>query len=119
VTQVERALFLTPEHERLLKVFLGGEQLPMGSGNIMNPARPTGGSRQRLALLYPSVRIYAGHFGGWRIPTDPSVSLVHFDSAYQRAAVYFEIVYQGGIAYYERDSANNWILVSASLIWTS
>ena len=114
-----KALFLTDPYETMLGAFLGQEQDPFGTGNLMNPAHPKGQSRVRAELLYPHVRVYAGHWGGWRIVTDPFVSLIEFDESLRRAVVHFEIVYQGGAAYYERDQTGHWTMVRASLLWFS
>lgn len=110
------ALILTEEYKNRLLMFLGGESTPAGQGNIMAPAMAIGESNKRLQFLNQYLKIYHGHWVGWRLVTDPTISRIDFNGELTKAIVHFELVYQGGEAVYENKDGK-WMLKESRLTW--
>jgi len=109
-------LILNDAYKSQLLRFLGGESYPAGQGNIMAPAMAKGESNKRMKFLNQFLKIYHGHWGGWRLITDPTISRINFNGTFTRAIVYFELVYQGGEATYQFKDGK-WFLKESRLTW--
>ena len=112
------ALFLTDTYQRVLESFLGSEELPVGHGGLMNPSVAKGESEKRQKYLNSQLKIYHGHWGGWRYVTDPTVTSIVFNKSLNKAIVRFSLVYEGGHAIY-RFKKGKWILQESRLTWIS
>ncbi len=110
------ALFLNQRHASILRQFLGEEQAPPGYDGVMSTAKAVGESRKRQEFLNKHLKIYEGHWGGWRLVTDPTVMRINFNKDYSRAIVHFSLIYQGGEALFERKQGK-WTLIKSELTW--
>lgn len=111
-------LFLTPAYREALIRFLGTEHDPMGTGNLMAPARASGESRKRLEFIKPYVRILHGHWFGWHVCTHPMVGRVAFNADRTRATMGVVRRYQGGFAELKKKQGR-WTVekVQMTVIW--
>ena len=109
-------LFLTEDYQKVLNRFLGDESVPLGHDGIMNPARAKGESEKRQKFLNNKLKIYHGHWGGWRLITDPTVTQIAFNKSLTKAVVHFSLVYEGGHAIYKHKKGK-WVLVESKLTW--
>lgn len=110
------ALYLTERYDYLINNFLGSEQLPMGSVSIMQTAIAIDESKKRLAFLNNELQIYPGHWGGWRIVTDPTVTRIDLNTSLDKAVLHFSLGYQGGRAIYQYQNGL-WALIESDLTW--
>lgn len=112
-----KTLFLFPKYEIAINKFLGTKNEPLGSGNIMNPAKARGLSEKRQKFLNKKLKIIHGHWGGyWHIITHPFVFNISFNANYTVAHINFRLVYQGGEAHYIKQNGQ-WILEKSNLTW--
>uniref|UniRef100_UPI00404B4ECB hypothetical protein n=1 Tax=Flavobacterium sp. TaxID=239 RepID=UPI00404B4ECB len=112
-----KTLFLFPKYEKAINKFLGTKNEPLGSGNIMNPAKARGLSEKRQKFLNKKLKIIHGHWGGyWHIITHPFVFSISFNLDRTIAHVNFRLVYQGGEAHYVKQNGQ-WILEKSKLTW--
>jgi hypothetical protein len=111
-----KALFLDDYHSLIIDKFLGQEEIPAGHAGIMSTSKAVGESQKRQDFLNQFLKIYHGHWGGWILETDPTVTKINFNKKYDRAVVYFSLVYEGGEAVYERKN-NKWVLIKSELTW--
>jgi hypothetical protein len=110
-------VYLTTEHDKTLKAFLGDKHLPLGSGGIMNPARSKGASEKRKKFLENHIKIWYGHWGGyWQLKSYPVASSIIFDKDMQYARVNFRLVYEGGQAILKKIDGK-WTLISSKITW--
>ncbi len=111
------ALYLTPALRETLTAFLGGTQVPMGTGGIMNPARSKGESAKRQRFLEQQIKIWYGHWGGyWQLTSYPEAYTITLDPQLTYARVSFRMVYEGGYAIFKRTGAR-WVLITAKRTW--
>ncbi len=112
-----KILFLLPSYKDAISKFLGSENLPPGSGNIMSPAKTKGESTKKLQFLNQKLRIFLGHNGRrWYIETHPNISHIDFNKDKSLAKVYYRLVYQGGEATYKKINGK-WKFINAKLTW--
>ncbi len=111
-----KALFLDGNHSYILKKFLGNEEVPVGQNGIMSTSKAVGESEKRQGFLNQYLKIYNGHWGGWKLVTDPTVTKINFNKNYDRAVVYFSLVYEGGEAIYEKKNGK-WVFIKSQLTW--
>lgn len=110
-------VYLTPKFDSILNAFLGNENLPLGTGGIMNPARSTGESAKRKKFLENYIKIWYGHWGGyWQLNSYPKAFSVIFDRKMEYARVDFRMVYEGGEAILKNKNGY-WTLISAKRTW--
>jgi len=111
------SIYLTPHYENILNNFLGDSHYPLGTGNIMNPARSEGESMQRQKFLENYIRILYGHWGGyWHLNTFPEVYKIVFNRDMKSALIDFRMNYQGGEACLIKENGE-WKLMYSQLIW--
>lgn len=108
--------YLNNRYRNLIRRYLGDKELQAGHRGIMSTSVARGESLLRQQFINKKVQIYHGHWGGWNLATDPSVTQVVFDEKLEYAKLYFSLVYQGGEALYRRDG-NIWRLVKSELTW--
>ena len=111
-----KALCLKSPCGLVLDGFLGSESIPMGTGNLMSPARPKGESERRLAFLNQYLKICHGHWGGWHLETHPFVDEIEFNEDRTQATVRFRPRYQGGEALLVKGAAG-WELRESRSTW--
>jgi hypothetical protein len=104
-----RCLFLDAFYRKLLTDFLGDQQLDVGHGNVMSPARETGESARRLKYLSEQVKIIKGHWNSWYLESHPYLFSINFNRELETAEVHFRVKYQGGEARYTKKSGV-WVL---------
>ena len=111
-----KSLYLTKFYENLMSHFLGSDELPVGHDGVMSTSKAVGESEKRQEFLNTSLKIYHGHWGGWRLGTDPTVTTIQFNDDFTHAVVHFTLVYQGGEARYKR-RGDKWVLIKSELTW--
>lgn len=110
-------VYLTPEYYNVIDNFLKKKHFRLGKGNIMNPARAKGKSKNRLDFLNKKVKIFHGHWGGyWQMNTYPKVFEIILDSERKTAIISFRIVYEGGEAMYKKIN-DKWTLIESKRTW--
>lgn len=115
--QQEQRLYLNSRYEKGLTEFLGNQNVPLGVGGIMNPARAIEESYERQKFLNNYLNIIYGHWGGyWHLETHPEVSLIVVNPSRSKAVLYFRLIYEGGEAYLENHDGK-WILIESKLTW--
>lgn len=113
----KKPLYLTSEYETILNTFLGNEQLPLGTGSIMNAAKADGDSKLRQNFLENFIKIWAGHWGGyWQLISYPQAYSIVFDKKMEYARIYYRMVYEGGEAILKNNNGA-WTLVSGKITW--
>lgn len=111
-------LYLNDKYQKMLDSFLGNKHIPLGVGDIMNPARPAGESADRLLFLRNYVKIYLGHWGNhWHYTSDPSIGALIFDKDMKYARIQYNMIYEGGEAFLEYKD-DTWKLISMKRTWT-
>ncbi len=113
---VIRPVCLTDRYKKALYSFLGDEHYKTGELSIMTPATAKGESTKKLDFLNSVVQIYHGHWGSWRLATDPTIDRIQFNSDFTKAVAYFTLIYEGGEAHYKR-TQDGWVLESSALTW--
>ena len=115
--QTPKTVVLTDRYDRILNVFLGSDHYPFGKGNIMSPAASKGESAKRQAFLENCIKIWYGHWGGyWQLLSYPVVSSIVFDKSFKNALVNYQLIYEGGYAYFKKINGI-WTLMEASRTW--
>jgi hypothetical protein len=111
-------LNLTKNYDKILINFLENNNMPLGTGGIMDTAKAIANHRKRESFMEHYVKIWYGQWGGdWQLTTYPEVYGITFNPDYSRAKIYFRIEYQGGEALLKKDNGK-WIMVSSELTWT-
>jgi len=96
-----QTVVLTGGYRDLLNRFLGNQQLPFAARNIMAPARSRGESVKRKQFLEQDIKLWYGHWGGyWQLLSYPAIGSITFDRTFQHALINYELVYEGGYAYF-------------------
>ena len=81
----------------------------------MNPASPTGESKERLDFLQTCLAIIPGHWGGYyHIETHPYVSFIAFNENADKARLSFRAGYMFGEADFEKNR-NNWVMTHSAI----
>ena len=112
-----QTVVVTGEYRDLLTRFLGNQHVAFAAGNIMAPARSRGESEKRKKFLEQDIKIWYGHWGGyWQLLSYPAIGLITFDRTFQHALVDYELVYEGGYAYFTK-KAGVWTLDDARRTW--
>ena len=112
-----KVLYLTPEYEKTLNMFMGTESTEIGEGGIMTPSMPKGESDKRYAFIRPYIPVLHGHWGGyWHLTTHPEISRIFIDTNNAVAKVYFRVGYQGGETILKKKS-NNWTIEKSYATW--
>ncbi len=112
-----RSVYLSEDYERMLCCFLGDEHLPVGwSGDVMATPIAIGTSLRRQKFLLQMATIIKGHWGGWRLVSDPKVISIDFVPTLDEAVVLFESGYAGGEAVYYHIE-DHWALVNRKVTW--
>jgi hypothetical protein len=115
--EISRVLYMMPEYDSALNLFLGTQATRVGAGDIMNPSFPEGESEKRYLLLRPWLPILHGHWGGyWHLETHPFVSQILFNRQINRALVEFRVGYQGGEGLLVRE-AGIWKIKESHATW--
>jgi len=110
-------VYLTSYYEKILNVFLGDIYSPLGTGGIMNPARPEGESKERRRFLEDKIKIEYGHWGGyWHLNSFPEINIIIFNKDMKSALIYFRYGYRGGESYLIKKNAN-WKIVDSKFTW--
>lgn len=112
----KKVLYLTPEYDSTLRMFLGTESTEAGEPNIMTPARPKGESEKRYKMIRPFIPILHGHWNGWHLNTHPSVSHILLNRDLTLAHVNFRVGYQGGEATLKKNSSG-WTIQESKATW--
>ncbi|MDL2227912.1 hypothetical protein LJC25_02345 [Bacteroidales bacterium OttesenSCG-928-K03] len=96
-------LYLLPEYEKALNLFLGTET--------------NDGNWKRYEFIRPYIPILHGHWGGyWHLSTHPEVSLILLDTSKSVAKILFRVGYQGGETILEKNN-NKWIITESRATW--
>ena len=111
-----KAVYLTEEKKYVLTRFLGEEQLDMGHGSIMAPARARADSQKRKEFLSHAAPIIHGHWNGWHLVTHPEVSAIVLNEDLSQACVEFRLGYRGGETVFNKKNGI-WELESSQLTW--
>lgn len=99
-----KVLYLLPEYEKALNMFLGTEE---NDNNLM-----------RYMFLRPQIPILRGHWGWyWHLATHPEISLILLDTDKTVAKIHFRVGFQGGEATLEKNN-NTWIITESRETWT-
>ena len=102
----EQILYLLPEYEQALNMFLGA-----------NPSVPQGDIDKRYTFIRPYIPILHGHWGNyWHIATHPAIAIVLLGTNKVTAKVLFRVGYQGGEAILKKE-ANEWTIVESRATW--
>lgn len=110
-------LYLTPEYEKTLNLFMGTESTTIGEGGIMTPSMPKGESDKRYTFIRPYIPVLPGHWGGyWHLTTHPVISRILIDTDNVVAKVFFRVGYQGGEAILKKKS-NKWTIEKSNATW--
>ena len=110
-------LYLSSKYNDILNAFLGNKHLPVGTGDIMTPARSSRQSEKRKNFLNNYIKIWYGHWGGyWQLHSYPKAYSITFDKDMKYAKIDFRMVYEGGEALLKNDNGK-WILISAKRTW--
>jgi len=113
----DKVLYLTPNYEKTLNMFLGVESTEMGENGIMTPSMPKGDSEKRYSSIRPYIPILHGHWGGyWHLATHPEISRIFVDTNSGAAKVFFRVGYQGGEALLKKKSSG-WTIVESKATW--
>lgn len=72
---------------------------------------------ERLGYLNEMVEIERGHWGGWYIESHPLVTRIDLNGVGTKAKVQFQLIDEGGIAYYEKREGQ-WFLKDTMIKWT-
>ena len=97
-----KVLYLLPEYEKALIMFLGTE----ASDN----------NWKRFEFILPQIPIMAGHWGWYWHLTNPEVSLILLDTNKTHAKVLFSGGPRGGEATLEKES-NKWVITECKATW--
>ncbi len=115
--QTPKTVVLTEQYNSLLNIFLGSDHYPLGKGSIMSPANSKGESAKRQKFLEHCIKIWYGHWGGyWQLYSYPLVNSIVFDRRFENALVNYQLVYEGGYAYF-RKIKGAWTLMEAKRTW--
>ena len=113
----DKVLYLTPNYEKSLNMFLGTQSTEMGENGIMTPSMPREDSEKRYSFIRPYIPILHGHWGGyWHLATHPEISWIVIDTKNGASKVYFRVGYQGGEALLKKKS-NGWKIVESRATW--
>lgn len=112
-----KIVYLTSGYEKLLDNFLKDEHIIDMDNNTVYPPSSTKESKERMNFFNRKAVIYYGHWGGyWQYETYPQAYTITFDRALQRAIVSYRIVYEGGVAVFEKRNGE-WKFVGVSSRW--
>jgi len=112
-----KILPLTSTYKTLLEQFLANDHYNLGKGNIMAPAKAKGESDKRKKFLETYIKIWYGHWGGyWQLYSYPYVTKVIFDPHFERALIYYTMIYEGGYAYLKKVNGN-WAVIKVKRTW--
>ncbi len=110
-------LYLTSSYEKLLNSFLGNQHIPLGTDDIMNPARSIEQSEKKEKFLENYVKIWYGHLGDyWQLYSYPEAFKIIFDKDMQYALIPFRIIYEGGVAMLKKENGD-WKLIWIGRRW--
>jgi len=102
----DKILYLTPNYEKSLNMFLGAD-----------PSVPQGDIDKRYSFIRPYIPILCGHWGNyWHIATHPEISRIFVDINNGAAKVFFRVGYQGGEAILKKKS-NSWKIEESRATW--
>lgn len=110
-------LYLTSSYEELLNSFLGNQNIPLGTDDIMNPARSTKLSEKKKKFLEKYVKIWYGHWGDyWQLYSYPEAFKIIFDKEMKYALIPFRMIYEGGEAMLKNENGE-WKLIWIGRTW--
>jgi len=113
----EKTIILTEKRSQTLLAFLSNKSHPVGTDNIMNPARAKGESRKRANYILEFIPIQHGHWEGWNLVAYPEVFDIILNPDFTCAAVSFRIGYQGGTAMYQKNKNGKWKMIKSKETW--
>jgi len=103
----EQVLYMTPEYEEALTIFLGAWELE---------ARWPGESKKRYAFLRPFIPINPGHDAGWHLATYPIIHSFHLDSGLENAEVGYRVMSSGRRAMLVKKDGK-WVVEHTTQVW--
>jgi len=114
----EQVLYLLPEYEEALNLFLRTIQFgtePTESEDYwVEYAKDV---QKRYEFIRPYIPILRGHWGWyWHIATHPHVYRIIFNKTLDKAKIDFRVGFQGGEATFEK-SNNEWVVFESKVTW--
>ena len=108
-------LYLTPEYQKALNMFLGTQS--RDENGVLTPSMPKEDSDKRYAFIRPFIPILHGHRGGyWHLATHPEIMLLFVDTNHGAAKIFFRVGYMGGEATLKKKS-NGWYIEESQATW--
>lgn len=96
-------LFFNKYYENLISKFIGGDIVPLGTDNIMQPAYAEGISEEKINFLLPYIYTMANHWGNaWVIETSPYVSSIFFSHDRLSARIEYYYPYHSNLSYFQK-----------------
>jgi hypothetical protein len=104
-------LFINKYYFDLISKFIGGNMVPLGTDNIMQPAYAKGSSKEKIEFLLPYIYIMACHWGNcWIIETSPVVSSIFFSHDRLSARIEYSYPYHSNLSYFQKINGK-WVFV--------
>jgi hypothetical protein len=104
-------LFLSYYHRDIVLEFLGTE---CSTAGLQQNTLPESEKAARYQFIQKFIRVLPGHWGGWILSTQPMVPEIAFNSDYSEAIIFYELVYEFGIALYKKVDGE-WTYVSSEI----
>jgi len=109
----EQVLYLLPEYEEALNMFLRTE--PFGTEPTFIYSYED--ILKKYEFIRPYIPILRGHWGWyWHLSTHPFINQIVFNKTLDKAKIYFRVGYQGGEATLEKNS-NVWVINESKATW--
>lgn len=111
----EQVLYLLPEYEEALNIFMrtesiGKESTEYNWGNYEDILK-------RYEFIRPYIPILRGHWGlYWHLATHPQIHQIVFNKPLNKAIIYFRVGYQGGEVILKKQ-ANQWTIIESRVTW--